>query len=133
MLDTDSVFHGVDPVAPGVDAPVLRARRRAGRRRRATADAGRCRDADGAHVATYDWDELRFSVSWKAYCFADEAERDAWRDHTDDLTTDAVVDRLVDDLVDPRGRPGRTCPSTANSASLMIDEYVRYPGTPTAA
>ena len=26
-------------------------------------------------VASYDWDELRFSVSWKAYCYADEAER----------------------------------------------------------
>ena len=34
-----------------------------------------------ADVAEYDWDELRFSVSWKAYCFRDEAERDTWRDH----------------------------------------------------
>ena len=32
--------------------------------------------------------ELRFSVSWKAYCFADEHERDTWREHRDDLTLD---------------------------------------------
>ena len=84
-----------------------------------TADGDRwtLSDADGAHVATYDWDELRFSVSWKAYCFADEAERD----------------RLARPHRRPhhrgRGRPpGRrpasparssrpTCPSTATWAS----------------
>ena len=41
---------------------------------------------DGAEiVARYGWDEIRFSISWKAYCFADEAERRAWREHRDDL------------------------------------------------
>ena len=29
-------------------------------------------------VARYRWDDMRFSVSWKAYCFRNEAERDAW-------------------------------------------------------
>ena len=60
--------------------------------------------ADGDDlVAEYDWDELRFSVSWKAYCFEDEHEQRTWREHADDLTLDVVVDRLVDDLRD-RGR-----------------------------
>ena len=31
----------------------------------------------GEPLARYAWDELRFSVSWKAYCYADEAERRA--------------------------------------------------------
>ena len=55
------------------------------------------RDGDTV-VARYAWDELRFSISWKAYCFADDAERGAWRDHTDDLALDAILDPLVDDL-----------------------------------
>ena len=74
----------------------------------------------------YDWDELRFSVSWKAYCFRDEAERDAWRDHTDDLTVEAVVDRLVDDLRD-RGRVDGDIERNSDLGLLMIDEYVRFP------
>src|SRR5207247_1085148 len=82
----DSVFHGVDRVAPGdaVDLPALKP----GMQLAFDGD-GRwsVRDGDSA-VAGYRWDELRFSISWKAYCFADEAERDAWRTHTDDLSLD---------------------------------------------
>ena len=91
------VFHGVDRIAPVAS----RACRRSGPGMALDSPAtthGRVRDGDDDGVADYDWDELRFSVSWKAYCFADDAERDAWRDHADDLTLDAVVDRLVDDL-----------------------------------
>ena len=135
VLDTDSVFHGVDPVAPGIEPPVVAPG--AGLVPDPTAAAaGQDRwtlsDADGSHVATYDWDELRFSVSWKAYCFADEAERTAWRDHTDDLTTEAVVARLVDDLVTREVVPADV-PVDRQLGLVMIDEYVRYPGTPTAA
>ena len=77
-------------------------------------------------VARYEWDDLRFSVSWKAYCFRDEAERDAWRDHADDLTVATVVDRLVDDLQE-RGRVDRDVARNSELGLLMIDEYVRFP------
>ena len=50
----------------------------------------------------YDWNELRFSVSWKAYCFEDEHEQRTWREHADDLTLEVVVDRFVDDLRESR-------------------------------
>jgi hypothetical protein len=126
VLDTDSVFHGVDPVAPDVEPPVVRPG--AG----LVADADGCwrlSAADGTPVADYAWDDLRFSVSWKAYCFADEAERQAWRDHTDDLTTEVVVGRLVDDMV-TRGRVAPDVPVDRALGLSMIDEYVRYPGTP---
>src|SRR5438034_1250079 len=54
---------------------------------------------DGAAViARYGWDEVRFSISWKAYCFADERERRAWRGHGDDLVLERILNRLVDDL-----------------------------------
>jgi hypothetical protein len=125
VLDTDSVFHGVDPVAPEVEPPVVRP----GAGLVADGDRWRLSDADGTPVADYAWDELRFSVSWKAYCFADEAERVAWRSHTDDLTAAAVVTRLVDDLVD-REVVDQDVAVDRELGLLMIDEYVRYPGAP---
>jgi hypothetical protein len=88
------------------------------------------RDGDGNDVAEYPWDSLRFSVSWKAYCFADERERDAWREHTNDLTVDAVLDRLVDDM-HARGRVARDVERNGDLGLALIDEYVRFP-IPTA-
>jgi hypothetical protein len=69
---------------------------------------------------------VRFSISWKAYCFADEAERRAWREHRDDLALDAILDRLVDDLRE-RGRIDGERPEPTALALLLIDEYVRFP------
>jgi hypothetical protein len=124
VLDTDSVFHGVDPVARDADAPLPMVRPGA------TLDAaGRgvwvLHDAGGDELARYGWDELRFSVSWKAYCFRDDTERDAWRHHADDLTYDAVVDRLVADLC---ARRSIDAPARNRELGLtLIDEYVRFP------
>jgi hypothetical protein len=123
VLDTDSVFHGVEPVdAPDDDIAPLEPGMTlefAGDRRWQVRDGG-------SVVASYGWDELRFSVSWKAYCFADEAERDAWREHTGDLDLDWTVARLVDDLRE-RGRIEDETPSPRDLALLIIDEYIRFP------
>jgi hypothetical protein len=124
VLDTDSVFHGVDRVGDGgfdTMPPItagchLRAARN---------DTWMLSDPDGAVLASYDFAQLRFSVSWKAYCFAGEAERRSWREHLDDLHYDRIVARLVDDLRS-RGREPERVPRSELGA-LMIDEYVRFP------
>ena len=77
-------------------------------------------------VVQYPWEELRFSVSWKAYCFEDEHEQQTWRDNTDDLTIDAVVERLTDDLRE-RGRINGAVPGNPDLALMIIDEYIRFP------
>lgn len=127
VLDTDTVFHGVDrvtsdeaavvpPVAPDSTlAPVG-----------GVGDPWSLAAADGAEVARYDWDELRFSVSWKAYAFADEAERDAWRTGSDDLDEDRIVDTLVADLAE-RGVATPDVPRDADLGLLLIDTYVGFP------
>ena len=123
VLDTDSVFHGVEPVGPpGAELPRLDD----GSTLRPTGD-GRVTLLDGADEAVqdYGWRELRYSVSWKAYCFADDAERASWRDHTDDLGLDAVLPALVDDL-ERRGHRGLTT-SSPDLGLALIDEYVRFP------
>ena len=124
VLDTDTVFHGVDPVGDDVEAlPALAP----GSELVGEGDGWLLRDRDENELRRYASDELRFSVSWKAYCFADERARDRWRDHHDDLEYEEIVNRLVADL---RAR-GRIDDATADDdpqlGLAMIDEYVRFP------
>ena len=125
VLDTDSVFHGVDRVTGDESALAdLKPGMRLHPERR---DRWTLRDGDRV-VAEYDTDELRYSVSWKAYCFVDDDERRLWHEHGDDLTLDRVLDALVEDLCQ-RGR--LTSPdhglSDADLGRLLIDEYIRFP------
>ena len=123
LLDTDSIFHGVDRVReasaslpdlrPGVEL--------------VHAGHGRWRlEHDGAVLAHYAWDDLRFSISWKAYCFADEAERRVVHEHSDDLDRGRVLETLVGDLR-RRGRIGAARPADPELALAIIDEYIQYP------
>jgi len=125
LFDADSVFHGVDriaaegagrdiaPLKPGMSLDFVGDRQWV------------VHNGDDV-VVNYKWDELRFSVSWKAYCFEDEHEQRTWREHADDLTIDFVVGRLVDDLRD-RGRINGDVPGNPDLGLLIIDEYIRFP------
>jgi hypothetical protein len=125
VLDTDSVFHGVEQVSD-VDTEALPRIRRDTMLEPLGAGRWALRGGDGATIAEYPWQEMRFSVSWKAYCFRDENERDTWRDHGDDLTLDIIVDRLVEDLV-TKGACDRDVGRDPALGQLLIDEYVRFP------
>ena len=124
LLDTDTIFHGVDRVQETAEAvdrlkPGMRLRFAGG-------DTWCVEVAEGTIVTRYRWRDLRFSVSWKAYCFRDEAERRAWQTRADDLRVDDIVDRLVDDLR-ARGRIAGERPGDLTLVDLLIDEYVRFP------
>jgi hypothetical protein len=124
VLDTDSVFHGVARVAP-VDAAAMPPIR-PGCGLAAEGDRWVLRDADEAVLADYDWSELRLSVSWKAYCFADDANRDAWRAHAHDLTLDHIFETLRADL---SSRRGEDVARDEHLGLALIDEYIRFPVT----
>ncbi len=125
LLDTDSVYHGVERLGPPHAVPP-------------TLRAVNVLEHDGAEwqlrpargstetLATWGWDEIRVSLSWKAYCFADEAERTAWRTNADDLTVDVILDRLRADLAE-RGVGPVDDLADADLARLLIDTYQRYP------
>src|SRR4051794_32652055 len=119
VLDTDTVFHGVDRVG-AVDTPP--AELRPGNALSYSGDRWALRTDRAADdsLAEFGSDEIRFSVSWKAYCFADEAEREAWRTHDDDLSLDVILAELVTDLRD-RGILTVDELSERDLALLLID------------
>jgi hypothetical protein len=125
VLDADSVFHGVDRIASVLPemAPL-----RPGMALEPVGE-GRwvVRDEDEV-AAEHAWDELRFSVSWKAYCFTDAQEQATWRAKADDLSLEAVVARLVEDLRE-RGAITGEVPGDPDLARLIIDTYIRFPAS----
>ena len=123
IMDTDSVFHGVDRVVE-IDEPIPTFLPRM----RLYAEGDRqwvVRDGE-REVGRYRWDDMRFSISWKAYCFRNEAERDTWRTHGNDLAIDAVLDTLCADLR-KRERIGDERPPNRELAEILVDEYVKFP------
>ena len=123
LLDTDSVFHGVDRVAETrVRIPELEPGMKLCFDGEDRWHVGFGEDA----VGRYTWDDLRFSISWKAYCFADEAEQQMVRNHGDDLTRSTVLETLVADLRE-RGRIAGDAPSDTELALTIIDEYIEFP------
>ncbi len=123
VLDTDTVFHGVDRVTEAAQPlPPLEIGMRLGYQ---GDDRWRVGFGDET-VVRYHWDDVRFSVSWKAYCFADEAEKRAAFEHTDDLTRPQIMEALLADLR-RRGRLDGDVPNGTDLALLMIDEYIRFP------
>lgn len=131
MVDTDSTFHGVDRVL-GDEAAMFKLRPGM----RLFFDGGdqwSVRDGDGTVISTHPTDEIRYSVSWKAYCFADDAERQAWESHSDDLSLHAILVRLVEDLVE-RGVVSNVDHGLSDPelGKLLIDTYTKFP-TPAAA
>ncbi len=123
VLDADSVFHGVDRIASSLPemAPL-----RPGMGLEPVGD-GRWVVRDGDEVAAdHHWDELRFSVSWKAYCFTDEQEQATWRTGADDLTLERVLEVLVADLREREVLVGPV-PEDPELSLLLIDHHIRFP------
>jgi hypothetical protein len=129
LLDTDAVFHGVDRVFESQPIPAIRP----GTELVFDPDTGGWRAlADGRTLAAYGRDEVRFSVSWKAYCYEDERERRLVDRHEDDLDLPTILGTLEADLR-ARGRLDRPRPADRDFALLLIGEYVRFPAARSAA
>ena len=129
VLDSDSIFHGVELV-PGSDHGIGQIDANT---RLVPKGNGRWLLHCGAQgqletVAVYSNEEVRLSLSWKAYCFTDEAERSPRTDSADTLTIEAILEMFVDELV-VRGRlDGHDhALSEEELGMLIIDEFIRFP------
>jgi len=127
VLDTDSVFHGVDPVAASGRW------HRSGRActSPSTARGGGASARAARRSARYRWTSCASRCRGRRTAFGDDAERHAWREHTDDLELGFILGRLVENLR-ARGRVGRERPDDTTLALTMIDEYVRFPASTAA-
>lgn len=123
ILDTDTVFHGVDPVFSddGSCPPLL-----PGMRLEPDEESRWVVREGDRRVAAFEWDELRYSISWKAYCFRDETERRTWRERSDDLSLDFILDTLEKDLR-KRGRLDGPRPEPSSLTDVLIDTYIPFP------
>ncbi len=129
LLDTDSTFHGVDRVSESrVPMPDLKPGMQL------TWDGDdRWILSNGSEVlARYGFRDLRFSISWKAYCYADAAEERLVREHRDDLSRAQVLEVLSEDLR-RRGRIEGALPGETDLALMIIGEYIQYPPPAPAA
>lgn len=97
VIDVDAIYHGVDVVAG--DQAAAGTFRPGARIEDVGGDTWVVRSADGSRTyAEYAGDDLRYSVSWKAYCFSDQEELATWQRHTDDLDVETIKRILVEDL-----------------------------------
>ncbi len=129
LIDTDRVFHGVERVQqtrPDIP-PILKTTRL----HFMGGDKWQLREDDEV-LADYDWGDLRYSISWKAYCFKDAAEENLWRSGSDDLSIDFILDRIEADLRACGALQGARPDPTA-FATLMVNHYIRFPRQKMAA
>ncbi len=123
LMDTDSIFHGIDRMHE-TNGPIPPFR--AGMQLCFEGKSQWVVRHDEEIISSYTWGDLRLSISWKAYCFRDEAERQAWSEHSDDLSLEFVLDRLTEDLR-KRGRIGSQIPDNRELALTLADEYIVFP------
>ena len=123
LIDTDTVFHGVERVTSKAIFPEID--------KGATltfkgGDQWSLANLNGLEAARYSWSDLRYSISWKAYCFKDEAEKAMWSDKSDDLTLDRILD-VLEAALRSRGVLTMQRPDPTSFAQMLVNEFIRFP------
>jgi len=125
VLDTDSRYHGVERVgAADEPAPIEIV---AGATLHHADGRWVMSGPDGIELRTYGTDEVRISISWKAYCFRDEAERDVFESARGTLTIEAIEQRLFADLRERGLIEATATPHLPDIVELLIDTYQTFP------
>ncbi|MEP4148295.1 MAG: hypothetical protein ABJL54_13845 [Halioglobus sp.] len=123
LIDTDKVFHGVERVAQRLpELPPIEA----GTRLYHLDDDDWALRAGNQTLARYSWPQIRYSISWKGYCFKDQEERSLWESGSDDLTLDQIIDLFERDLRQS-GRMKGDRPEPDDFAQMMVETYIHYP------
>jgi len=123
VLDTDSIFHGVDEVN-GTLPNITEGMRLTFNRSAPESEAWVVLDGESP-VVKFSFDEMRLSISWKAYVFRSNQQRDMWISHEDDLNLPAILDTFRSDLR-RRGELATEIDMEA-FAYLLIKQYIQFP------
>lgn len=125
LIDTDRVFHGVERVAQKLtDLPEIT---KESRLHYIGDQRWDLREGE-QKLAEYSWSEIRYSISWKAYCFSSDAERVAWQQGSDDLSIDQILDTLERELRSRNVLQGPR-PDPDAFAMMMVETFVEFPGS----
>jgi len=123
LIDTDKVFHGVERVAGGLpDLPLIGQKTRL---HYCGGDKWELRESEEV-LADFSWSQIRYSISWKAYCFFDDEAETLWREGLDDLSTNDILDTLDAELRE-RGLLKGARPDPTELALLLVNTFVQYP------
>ena len=123
LIDTDKVFHGVERVARGL--PELPAIGQHTRLHFCGDDKWQLREAD-AILADFDWSQVRYSISWKAYCFIDDSAEEIWRDGSDDLSVEDILNTL-EAALRASGALSGSRPEPTEFALKLVSTFVHFP------
>lgn len=124
LIDTDSVFHGVERVArKQIEMPEITQETRL---YYLGDDRWQLRNGED-ELEIFGWPDLRYSISWKAYCFQDKDEEVLWRDGSDDLSPEFILDRLESQLRQIGVLDGPR-PEPTTFAMMLVKTFVRFPG-----
>ncbi len=125
VLDTDSTYHGVERVgSPDAPAPTEIV---TGAALHHDGDAWAMTAPNGDLLNTYATDDVRISISWKAYCFEDEAAAQTFESNRGTLTIAEIERRLFADLRDRGLLRDDESPSLNDIVDLLIDTYQHFP------
>ena len=118
------MFHGVERVTPiGSELPEIDK----GASLNYLGDGHwRLKNAAGDELVDYHWQALRYSISWKAYCFQSEQERALWASGADDLTVDQILGTLEDECRRLGVLEGER-PEPTSFAQLLVGTFIGFP------
>jgi hypothetical protein len=124
LLDTDRFFHGVERVASRApDLPLIGSDTRL---HFLGDNHWQLRSTTG-HPVDYQWADIRYSISWKGYCFSDATERATWGSGSDDLSIDEILDTLEGELRERNVMHGQR-PEPDAFARMLVETFVHFPG-----
>jgi hypothetical protein len=123
LIDTDKVFHGVERVSSKrPELPVI------GQHTRLHFCGGeqwQLRESEQV-LAQFNWSQLRYSISWKAYCFSDDEAEAKWRAGSEDLSVEQILE-ILDAELRRRGLLRGARPEPTEYALLLVSTFVQYP------
>jgi hypothetical protein len=128
VADNDFMWHRVRPTGKVTDGMVTMTRD-AELRRTGAAD-WTIVDGD-SELASFGFDRVRVSLSWKAIAFHDNEDRRRHDEHLDDIDLDGVLQRFSGDFRS-RGESLDVPPDPVSHPAFvrtLRDAYVRYPAT----
>ena len=124
LLDTDKVFHGVERVAQVL--PKLPPIGRHTRLHYCGGEDWELREMDEP-LAEFKTSQLRYSISWKAYCFENDDAEALWRSGEDDIEVTQILETLEASLREKNLLVGER-PEPTDFALLLVNSFVRFPG-----